>query len=70
MNLREVNNMPRPPKERCVCFLPLLLFWLPGNFHILFAMLAAVPFLQETWQLLRKAWNLPEPPPRKPWRTR
>jgi len=54
----------------CVCFLPLLLFWLPGNFHILFAMLAAVPFLQETWQLLRKAWNLPEPPPRKPWRTR
>lgn len=54
----------------CVCFLPLLLFWLPGNFHILFAMLAAVPFLQETWQLLRKAWNLPDPPPRSLWRKR
>jgi len=49
----------------CVCFLPLILSWLPGNFHILFAMLAAVPFLQETWQLLRKAWNLPEPPPKR-----
>ena len=51
-----------------LCFLPLLLSWLPGNFHILFAVLAAVPFLQETWQLLRKAWNLPEPPLRKRWR--
>ena len=54
----------------CACFLLLLLFWLPGNFHILFAMLATVPFLQDTWQLLRKAWNLPDPPPKKPWRTR
>jgi len=54
----------------CIAFLPLILFWLPGNFHILFAMLAAVPFLQETWQLLRKAWNLPEPPPGKTWRRR
>ena len=52
----------------CVSFLPLLLTWLPGNFHVLFAALAAVPFLQETWQLLRKAWNLPEPPPRRTWR--
>jgi len=52
----------------CVCFLPLLLSWLPGNFHVLFSALATVPFLQETWQLLRKAWNLPEPPPRRKWR--
>ena len=52
----------------CVCFLPLLLFWLPGNFHILFAMLAAVPFLQESWHLLRRAWNLPDLPPRRTWR--
>ena len=52
----------------CLCFLPLLLSWLPGNFHVLFAALAAVPFLQETWQLLRKAWNLPESPPRRRWR--
>lgn len=54
----------------CICFLPLPLFWLPGNFHVLFAMLAAVPFLQDTWQLLRKAWNLPDPPPKKTWRSR
>ena len=52
----------------CVCALPLVLFWLPGNFPVLFAAVAAAPFLQETWQLLRKAWNLPEPPPRKRWR--
>ena len=54
----------------CVCFLPLVLFWLPGNFHVLFAMLASVPFLQDTWQLLRKAWNLPDPPPKKSWKRR
>ena len=52
----------------CLCFFPLLLSWLPGNFRVLFAALAAVPFLQETWQLLRKAWNLPDPPPRRRWR--
>lgn len=51
-----------------LCFLPLVLFWLPGNFPVLFAAVAAAPFLQETWQLLRKARNLPEPPPRKRWR--
>lgn len=36
----------------------------------LFAMLASVPFLQDTWQLLRKAWNLPDPPPKKSWKRR
>ena len=41
-----------------------------GSLTILFALLAAVPFLQDTWQLLRKAWNLPDPPPKRSWRNR
>lgn len=43
----------------CICFLPQLLKGLPGQLELLLAELAMVPFLQRSWILLCKLYDLP-----------
>ena len=43
----------------CICFLPLLLEWVPGRWEILLSELAMVPPLQKNWLELRKVYDLP-----------
>ena len=49
----------------CVCFLPLILKSIPGNWEIFLAQLAMVPPLQKNWMDLRKIYDLPVKPPQK-----
>ena len=50
----------------CICFLPRLLYGIPGNWEIFLAQLTMVPFLQKNWLLLRCVYGLPEnSPPKK-----
>lgn len=49
----------------CICFLPPVLDWIPAGYGLLVSQLAAVPFLQRIWRILRKAYGLPDKPPRQ-----
>ena len=49
----------------CICFLPQLLNGLPGRLELLLAELAMVPFLQRSWILLCKLYDLPHKEGRK-----
>lgn len=44
----------------CVCFLPPMLDWVPAGYGLLLSQLAAVPFLQRVWIILRRAYDLPD----------
>jgi len=42
----------------CICFLPMCLSGIPGNWEVLISQLAAVPFLAKNWKTLRTAYDL------------
>jgi len=60
-NQREVNHILRNDmiSAGIICFLPALLKGIPGNWEILLAQLAMVPFLVNTWNALRRVYDLP-----------